>query len=483
MKSSLPEDRNTSFRGDVLRLVSGTGIGQIIALLAAPVIARLYPPSAFGVAAVFASFGSIFGVMACLRYELSIVLPETDREGANLFALSVGLSLATALLTGLVLALAGEEIAGWINMPEIRPYLWLVPVTVLLHGLFIALNYWNTRTKHFTRLSIARVTQQVAGTSITLGAGFAGYATGGVMIGAGVAGQGVATATLGGQIWRDNGKFIRDNVHWRGVVEGLRRYKNFPMFSSWSALLNTASWQLPALMLSAFFSSAVVGFYALGFRILQMPMTLIGRAISQVFLQRAAVERVAGNLGSLVETLFQRLLITSLLPGLILMLTGADLFRFVFGSEWTEAGVYTQILAPWAIIWFISSPLSTIYTVLEKQSKEPGLQALIFVVRFVGLGIGGYLGDARLAILFFTIGGILAYAYLIKKIFEFCGLSAFRVVGRTWPIIAVAAVFILPLLAVKILGLDGLPLLLLAGVTALAYFLKYRKRLLGVRTV
>ena len=43
-----PPRRNTSFKGDVLRLVSGTGLAQLIAILAAPILTRLYAPEAFG---------------------------------------------------------------------------------------------------------------------------------------------------------------------------------------------------------------------------------------------------------------------------------------------------------------------------------------------------------------------------------------------------------------------------------------------------
>jgi hypothetical protein len=38
--------RNTTFKGDVLRLVSGTGLAQIIGILAAPILTRLYAPEA-----------------------------------------------------------------------------------------------------------------------------------------------------------------------------------------------------------------------------------------------------------------------------------------------------------------------------------------------------------------------------------------------------------------------------------------------------
>ncbi|TVR58223.1 MAG: hypothetical protein EA420_17650 [Candidatus Competibacteraceae bacterium] len=156
----------------MLRLVSGTGLAQLIAILAAPILTRLYA-EAFGVAALFASLTGILGVLACMRYELSIVLPDNDREAANLLGISLGFSVLIALLTVPIIVFAGPQVLQWVRMPELVPYLWLVPIMVLIHGVFTALNYWNTRTKHFTRLSIARVTSSVASTSATLGALFA----------------------------------------------------------------------------------------------------------------------------------------------------------------------------------------------------------------------------------------------------------------------------------------------------------------------
>ena len=47
-----PPRRNTTFKSDVLRLVTGTGLAQIIAVLAAPILARLYALEAFGLAAL-----------------------------------------------------------------------------------------------------------------------------------------------------------------------------------------------------------------------------------------------------------------------------------------------------------------------------------------------------------------------------------------------------------------------------------------------
>ena len=75
--------RKTSFAGDVLKLVSGTTIAQLVGILITPVLTRLYAPEAFGTLALFTSITSILGVIACMRYELAIMLPESDEEVAK----------------------------------------------------------------------------------------------------------------------------------------------------------------------------------------------------------------------------------------------------------------------------------------------------------------------------------------------------------------------------------------------------------------
>ena len=177
-----PARKQSSFRGDVLRLASGTGIAQAIGILAAPIVARLYAPDAYGIAATFVSIVAIVGVVACLRYELSIVLPDNDRDAVNLFAISL---LAAALVATVIAAGAwfGRDlIVRLLPIPEIAPFMWLVPVAIFVQGAFMALNYWNSRTRHFARLSVAQVSSSAVTTSAQLGAGATGFATGGSMI-------------------------------------------------------------------------------------------------------------------------------------------------------------------------------------------------------------------------------------------------------------------------------------------------------------
>jgi O-antigen/teichoic acid export membrane protein len=420
---SAPVRPKTSFSGDVLKLVSGTTIAQLLGILASPILTRLYAPEAFGLLALFTSITSILSVIACLRYELAIMLPESDEEAANLLGVSLIFTVLISLLTAPIVWWGGELIVGWINSPGLLPYLWLIPPMTFVSGVFLALNYWNSRTKQFGRLSIARVSQSVTTTSVQIGFGLGGLATGGVMIGTSVGGKALATAVLGGQIWRDDGRMFLQSIQWSHMFTGVKRYRKFPLYDTWSALLNTASWQLPAFLLAGFFSSWIVGYYVIGFRILQLPMSFVGDAISQVFFQRLSINDTPDTRKSFTEKIFRLLVVLSLSPMLLVLLIGPDLFSVVFGSNWVEAGIYAQILSIWTFFWFISSPLSTVFSVLEQQETLLKFNLINFSTRFVALYIGGVLQHPQLSIFLFSISGILVYGYLILRVLRQMNVS------------------------------------------------------------
>jgi len=424
---------NTSFKGDVLRLASGNAVAIIIALIFTPILTRLYQPEAFGLAALFTSIITILGVLACMRYELSIVLPDNDEEAANLLGASLCFSICMALLTIPLIYLTGNLIVQWVNMPKLKHYLWLIPIAILFHGIFHALNYWNTRRKHFTRLSYAQITNHLTSNSTMLTAGLIGHTTGGMMIIAEIIGRIISTLILGWQIWRENSHFFIQSIRWKKILAGIQRYKKFPIYGSWSILLGTSAWQLPILLLGAFFSPSIVGYYSLGFRILQAPMALIGNAIGKVFYQKAVEAKAEGKLAHLVENLFQRLVMASLIPMLMLTLIGRDLYIVVFGNNWAEAGVYTQILSVWAFFWFLSGPFTNIFSVIEKQEKQLMWNISNFIFRLCSILIGVYFQSARLAISLLAITGIIIYGQKIVitlNLAEVSIVKALKILGR-----------------------------------------------------
>ena len=480
VESGQDEEQGTEgrkgFSRDVLKLVSGTTVSQALVIIASPILARLFSPEAFGLLAIFTSITKVLGVVSCLRYEFAIMLPEEERDAVNLLALCCAIVTGISLLTLPVMLFFESAIVTFLNAPGLAGNLWLVAPFVFVTGLFAALNYWNSRTRRYGRLSVARVVSSVAITGGQLAAGFGGSATGGALIGASAFGQGVATGVLGAQIYRDDRRRFSRHVSLTGIRSMLVRYRKFPLFESWSGLLNVSSWQLPSLLQPVFFSPVQVGYYSLAFRLIVLPMDLIGSAIQQVFFQRASNAERDGRLGDLTEPVFRILLRIGLFPMLTLALIGRELFSVVFGTAWAEAGLYTQLLAVWALVWFISSPLSTIYMVQEKQGFGLTMNIANFITRFAAIVAGGLTGSARLSILLFGVAGIVVYGFLCVRLLMFSGIPARRtaqIVGKALlPFLPVAAL----LGALKYAGAPMiLPLVVGIGACGLYYLFLLRK--------
>lgn len=403
--------------------MTGTTFAQALIILVAPILTRLYGPENFGVSALYGSILGIFAVVACWRYELAIVLPEKDEDAANVLALSIFMCFSMAALTLVLTALFRIPVANLLGAPELAPWLWFMPLSLIAAGLFQAFNYWSTRRKQFKRLAARTITQSTVTAGAQLGAGALLNPGPGGLIGGSIIGQLTATGQLAWQIIKDEGKILRSYINRVDIKRMLIRYKEFPIYSSWSGMLNTASTMLPALLLGYFFSTTVVGHYTLGHRVLAMPMGVVGGSIAQVFFPKAAEAQRSGTLDKLTLEIFQQLLAIGFVPILLITVVAPDLFAVIFGARWWIAGEYVRWLSLWLLFVFISSPLSNIYSVLERQREGLIVNFIMFSTRLLALVIGGIKGDALFTIALFGITGAILWILNCTYILYMAGVT------------------------------------------------------------
>jgi O-antigen/teichoic acid export membrane protein len=414
-------------------------------------ITRLYGAANFGLVVVFSSLSAIIIPIAAMRYELSIILPKKKTEAANLFILSILIVVFFSIFVFLIVLFFGNELFVLLDINQLLYFKWLIPLVILIAGVTGSCNYWCTRNKYFSQISLSQIITQIFVTICGVSFALFGFNTAITLIMVTIVGQLINLIVLVTKmIYVNDLKFIILTAKSHKLIDGAIRYINFPKYSSVGALLNAASWQSPIVILALFFPVSVVGFYGLGLRLIQMPMSILGNSINQVFLQHGTSKKQEGNLSSEVEKLFILLFNLGLVPTLVLMIVGAELFEFIFGLEWREAGIYVQILSPWAFLWFLSSPLSSIYAIQEQQKKELKMHSLILFMRVISLLIGGYFGNARVSILLFALGGVVAYSYLLLQIFHMSELEPKNILKKIYFELFKDLIFVLPLLFIQV---------------------------------
>lgn len=410
----LPKGR---FVRGVLALSTATAIGQAIAILTSPVITRLYSPEDFGVLAVYSSYLGIIIVIASLRYELAIPLPRSDGSAANVLALSLVNLAGVTALTGLVVALFGKRIVVWSNTPQLISYIWLLPLGVLLGGAYQAFNYWAIRKRAFTRLARTKIQQGAGSAVIKIALGLAQFGTIGLLLG-NIVGQAAGLVSLLFGALREDvvalKRIRRTRIRWTA-----RRYRDFPLYSTWSAVANTAGSRLPLILFSAMFSPVIAGYYMLADKIIHMPMQLIGHSIGQVFHSSAAEARRDNHLAGTSIKAFKTLIRVSTGPLIVFAVVAPEFFALAFGSNWYHAGLYVQLLLPIILIQFAFSPLSTLFSVMELQRGGLLFQLSLLFARVFGILLGAFQEDILLAIILYSsLSGIVyfgAITYILSS--------------------------------------------------------------------
>ncbi|NBC17764.1 MAG: oligosaccharide flippase family protein [Bacteroidetes bacterium] len=403
----------SGFRGPVLTLLSGSGIVLVLAYLAQPVLTRLYPPSSFGVSDYFITLLTVLMAFASWRYEDAIMQPESEREAAGLVGLAVGLLTVTVVATALLLPWR-TPIAAWLGIPDLAPWLVLVPPTLLVMRISKLAELWLTRARRFRLVSAGTVTQTLTMISGRIGAGAALTTSPGGLIGGFALGHLASALLLGTLVVRQMRRYLRsifDVSLWRRLA---RRYRRFALFSTPSSLLNIVLVRLPYLLLPIYFTTDVLGFFGRAFVALAVPLSIIGGAVAQVFFVQAAEAQESGTLSTLTTTVHRRLVMIGLFPALLLLLAGPDLFEFVFGDVWRTAGVYVRYVAPWLFLASVASPLTRLFDVLERQRLDLGASLIMFVLLAAALLGTGPSGDVLLTLgVLGGVGALLRVGHLV----------------------------------------------------------------------
>ena len=405
----------SEFSRNVLTLMTGTSIAQAIPIAISPILTRIYTPEDFGIFAIYMSIAAIISVIATGRYEMAIMLPAKDEEVNSLVKLILLMLSSVTLVLFLIVFLFNAQITSLFDNKEISNWLYFLPVSIFLVGIYQVFNYLLIREKNFKRLAKNKVIVSITNGSTQLLIGLSLQNSFGFLLG-NILGYIVSIYFIfKSQVINKYFKF--KNLPIKNVA---KKYNNFPKYDLPSVLVNVLANQLPILTFGKFFGLGVLGSYALMYKVLMMPINLLSNTILDVFKQRATEDyNKYGNCKEIYIKTFKRLILIGIIPFSILGVFAPNIFTFIFGDQWKVAGEFAQIMTPMFYVKFVISPLSYTFFIVNKQKFNFYGQIFLFFGTLVSVILSIYYKNEYILIVLFSLNYIFIYIIYLILSFKF----------------------------------------------------------------
>ncbi len=456
-----------SFVKNILKIFTGSLIVKLIGFASLAVLARLYSPEDFGFLELALSIAGIALAFSSLRYEQAIVIPENDEDAVNICAFTIFL----------LFAVCGVMSAGiyfcfnYLDMPTFKSMgaiAYAIPALLLFRGIKDHTSYWFFRKKRFARSSLSDVAARLV--EVTLKIALPGLLAWGLMIG-NIGGFLAGGLVLYFFVFRMDVQFFHQ-IKFARIKENLKKYKNFPLYQFPSQLFKILTEKIPALLLAPFFGFTVVGFYSLGFKLINEPLSILGQSIGNVYYQEVSSRHAKNTaIQKLVEEVFEKLLVVSLVPILFLSFKGKSLFALFLGEKWRMAGYYTELLAPMLLFRFIAIPLSFTLYVLNEQKTDMIFNFSLLLSSLASFLLGAYFNSVTIALLSFSLANSIIYMIMIATILFISGISPVGVFLRTKVFIAAAIPIITGFVLLRIIPVNDIISLAIGTILCGLYYL------------
>jgi|WetSurMetagenome_2_1015567.scaffolds.fasta_scaffold00245_19 lipopolysaccharide exporter len=459
----------SKFLSSVLKLFSATLVGQVLGILVTPVLSRLYSPADFGLFQVFLSIISVIAVISCLSYESAIVLPEKNEDAANLVSLCLFLIGTTSIIVSVFFILFSEVIEQLFNAPALSQYIFLIPLGIICNSIAFVLSYWMTRREEYGTMAKANITSSFTSRSVSIGFGVYSPSPFGLIFGTIINDATIICILLKKTV--SDLRFFR-MISLKKVKELAIRYKKFPKYNIGSELASSLSIQVTPLLLAVFFSPVIVGYYAMSYLVIRLPSKVIGNSIATVFFQKASEEKNrTGSVKNIVKSVNARLISVGILPTILLIIIGPELFTFALGTRWENAGVYAQILAPVFFVAFISVPILSIFNVMEQQRISLWFNVWNLFYTVIVLIIAGTLNDPLLGFILLSCIGVLSWSWMNLYSLKLAGVPSRAVLFDIFRYLILGIGLCTPLIIAKYYSASSRSLIAVAVVVGIIYYL------------
>lgn len=358
--------KNKNFIKNVLTIAKGTAAGQLILFLASPILSRIYTPEEYGVLAIYTLLISTLSILSTLKLELAMQTEEKDTRSIFIVKISLVFNIIFSLFLLIIFHSQKELLCKLLKIPlESSGFFYFIPIGVFALGLNRINSSLYIRNKNFNDLKKLFVSNSILMVFIQMGLGVLKVIPNSLIIGDAIGRLITNIRAIKGKL--TNSKTPK--LSFPNVIEVIKEKRKYVFLSTSSEFLFVLVNQSIPFLLILFYSPILAGYYTFGLKIVNAPMVLIGKSISQVYISEIRTEtKRYSKINNLFNQIVKRLIVTAILPYSLLFFFGPEIFSIIFGSEWSYSGELMSIMSLLFFVEIIVYPLTVTLEVLEKQN-------------------------------------------------------------------------------------------------------------------
>ncbi len=356
-------------------MLIGTTLGQAASVALAPVLTRIYGAEEFGYLSVYTAVLAILGVTAALGLDLAIPLAATEFELANLTAAGVVAVVITSSCIGLAMWLLPAQALAALWVAPLDAHRYLLPLGLACIGSYYVMVAAATCAGRFAEIARTRITQGIGGPLSQIALGALGSRETGLAIGF-VFGQTSGVMLLLSRVILRQPQLCRA-ISGDGMRTVVARYRQFPLFASWTRVFEMAgSGTVLYILFATYYSSEIVGYMFLAERVIARPLLMVSSSLLQVFSGEAG--RTLRHDPIALATRFWQVVPGQLLFALawivpVNLLANAAVPR-LFGAAWIAAIPAVHALSLSYLALAVLHPVSTTLQLLHRQKLAAAWQ-------------------------------------------------------------------------------------------------------------
>ena len=476
---AIPIVRKLSIKSElaknVFTLFTGTSIAQTIPLITSPILTRLYTPEAFGVFSLYVTLVSILVFVATGRYDLALMLPKKDENAINVLGFSVFLVLNTSLVLWIIIIFFNRQITNLFKTPEISIWLYFLPLSILFFGLFHILGSWLNRQKKYVALASSNVTMKIGAESAKVGLGLSQKIktifSNGLVVGS-IFGQILSSTILILHfIKHEHRRFKFINL--KKMINHAKLYRKFPTYNVPFSLISAFYQGFLIISFTSFGHLEAAGYFGFVKAGMLLPITFLSTSLGRVFFKEATTHFSTPRLEDIAVKLFTGI-VRFLTPAFIFFIFWApDIFKYVFGQNWLEAGIYASIFAPVAYLFLFTSWPERVFEVAQKQQIPFFLQLIstIFIVLFV-TGALSWKANPVSCVWIFTLVSVIYHSIYLFAVFKVANFAMSTLISLFVKIIKIVIFLSAALMLCKLVIPESLIQFVVSFVILIAYYTK-----------